>query len=103
MERRKKRLQEERKSRKEGGGCTSEKREVRGNQVWQDGEDVFLQYEASLVITLKESVYNLCRGVSVVRVIAVMEVSFPLRSLDGPSPFNFIELQVPASRHEPHF
>lgn len=44
------------------------------------------------MITLKESVHNLYGGVTVLRMIVVMEVNFWLRSLDGPSPLNFIEL-----------
>lgn len=39
-----------------------------------NGEDVFLWSEASLVITLKECVHNLC-GVTVVGMIVLMEVN----------------------------
>lgn len=50
---------------------------------------MFLWSEKSLVITLKECVHNLYGGVTVVRVIVVMEVNLWMRSLEGPSPPNF--------------
>lgn len=41
--------------------------------MWWDGEDVFLWSGESPVITLNECVHNLYGGVTVVRMIVVME------------------------------
>lgn len=58
------------------------------------GKMWFLWSEESLMITLKECAHNLYGEVTVVRMIVVIEVSFWLRSLDGPSPLNFILLSL---------
>ena len=60
-----------------GGVCIREEDCRSAEQLGVVGwGDVFLKPEESLVITLKECVHNLCRGVTVVRMIVVMEVNF---------------------------